>query len=147
MAAATTGMTVPPAKCVPWESATEALLRTPVNCMATIWATSLRICLPRCAPGVMLNRPVVVELTSGDSRVQKYFTGAGTTESILIPEGERDWTVRFGLCRERTAALKSSYQCNPVDWYDERSVTLDPGTPGTTLSVPTPPKRDCRTHS
>ena len=99
--------------------------------------------LPRCAPGAMLNRPIMIELTSGDSRIKRYFSGTGMTESISIPEGERDWRVRFGLCRERTDPLKSHYQCNTVDWFGEQSVTLDTNRTGTTLPVPTPPESSC----
>lgn len=99
--------------------------------------------LPRCAPGAMLYRPIMVELTSGDHRIRRYYTGTGLTESISIPEGKRDWEARFGLCREQTDPAKSQYRCDSVEWYAKKRVSLDPGQPATTLSVAPPPESGC----
>ncbi len=99
--------------------------------------------MPRCEPGRMLNRPVMVELVSGDHSIRRYFTGAGTRVAVDVPAEEREWAARFGLCRNETEAGTPSYQCGDVDWYEERTVSLDPTRPGATLAVPTPPSSDC----
>lgn len=101
--------------------------------------------LARCPQGSMLNRPiaVLVESSSGGTSVQSYFTGTGLRESIDLPVGRREWTVRFGLCQQGTDPASSSYSCGGVDWYGTRTYTFDPATAGTAIPALTPPETGC----
>lgn len=101
--------------------------------------------LPRCPPGDMLNRPVAVQVESGGGSTsnRSYFTGSGLRESVDLPVGRREWTVRFGLCQRPTDRTRSSYSCGGVDWYGTRTHTFDPATPGATIPALTPPEAGC----
>jgi hypothetical protein len=100
--------------------------------------------IPSCEGESLFHRPVIVELTSGDTRIQRIVLSASRTRQVSLPEGEARWRARFGLCRRRTSPESPSYRCGQIDWYARQEVTLDPRRPGETLSLPTPPEGLCR---
>ncbi len=100
--------------------------------------------LPSCERGPGLRRPIRIELHDGDTRLQQTFTGFAETTArpLSVPEGERAWQARFGLCDPRDPD-QPSYACRHVTWFAERALELDSADPGVTIDVPPAPETEC----
>lgn len=90
-----------------------------------------------------LVRPIVVDLTGGDAHIRRSFDGwSGRTRArtLLLPDGRRSWTARFGQC-SRVAGTRR--RCAKVDWYATRTLAIDPAKSGASIAVPAPPSSEC----
>lgn len=95
--------------------------------------------------GELARTPLMVELTSGDATARELFTGHSSElarpPAIDLPDGRREWEVRFGVCRNAMGGESGTYNCGEVDWYGSETVEIDTATGS--IAVPAPPMSAC----
>lgn len=88
-------------------------------------------------------RPIAVDLSSDSFQVREVFIGAPGKDGpgVSIPDEQHEYSLRFGVCRNRRDPQGGNYHCGEVDWYKSK-VFIDPAE-SEQVEVPSPPAMVC----
>ncbi len=131
-----------------WVIFAVAFLLGVVGCEETTYREIPIDGVPTCE-GSFLLQPVALAYESNGVSGQLVLSGhqseLSDPQGLTVTEEELEYTLRFGLCRNRMDNESGTYACGAIDWYDSATVVLDGADPSARVSVPPPPTSDCLT--